>query len=62
MKRAVRLSVTNSTISGNMSGDGGGLLNEGAGATAVFHSSTIVNNFGVSYGGIYNVTGSVEFE
>ncbi len=53
------LLVTNSTISGNMSGDGGGLLNVGAKSTAVFHSSTIVNNFGVNVGGIYNVTGSV---
>jgi hypothetical protein len=53
------LVVINSTISGNKSGDGGGLLNEGVGATAVFHSSTIVNNLGISYGGIYNVTGSV---
>lgn len=53
------LFVTNSTISGNMSGDGGGLLNVGAKSTAVLRSSTLVNNFGVNYGGIYNLTGSI---
>jgi hypothetical protein len=53
------LIVINSTISGNMSGDGGGLLNVGAKSTAVLRSSTLVNNFGVHYGGVYNLSGSV---
>lgn len=53
------LFVTNSTISGNMSGEGGGLLNVGAKSTAVLRSSTLVNNFGVHYGGVYNLSGSV---
>ncbi|MCB9422719.1 MAG: hypothetical protein H6667_23165 [Ardenticatenaceae bacterium] len=55
------LLVTNSTISGNMAGEGGGLLNVGAKSTAVLHSSTFVNNFGVHYGGIYNINGAVTF-
>lgn len=55
------ITVTNSTISGNRAGQGGGLYNTGAGVTAVLRSSTILSNLSLvqTGGNIYNITGTV---
>lgn len=55
------LYVTNSTISGNEAGQGGGVHNEGSGTTAVIRSSTIVANSSTagSGGNIFNSIGTV---
>ncbi|MEJ2746880.1 MAG: choice-of-anchor Q domain-containing protein [Anaerolineae bacterium] len=53
--------ITNSTISGNQAGQGGGIHDEGSGTTAVIRSSTIVDNSSSagSGGNLFNDTGTI---
>jgi hypothetical protein len=47
------LTVTNSTLSGNFAGFGGGIFNS-PGGTVSLTNCTIGNNYGLSGGGLYN--------
>lgn len=60
-KQAGELHVINSTVSGNMAGQGGGLYNEGIRTTAVLRSSTVFGNLSLveNSGNLYSITGTV---